>query len=92
MTLTYKPVLSAVRPSEIEFGVTTVYLRKDISEIKSDDDTVSWSYQEAALSLDEYKQYSNLAPRNIDDNQLIIMNAIADLYDEISKIQGGASS
>ena len=31
MELNYKQVTSMVKPSEIEFGVTTVYMRKDIS-------------------------------------------------------------
>lgn len=91
MKLNYKTSISAVKPSEIEFGSTTVYLRKDISEIKNDDTMVLWSYQEAALSLEEFKQYSSLAPQNLDNNQLVIMEAIADLYDKISSIQGGLS-
>lgn len=90
MNIVYKSVVSATKPSEIKFGLNTVYLRKDISEIKHDDETVLWSYQEAALTLDEYKEYSNLAQQNLDNNQLIIMDAIADIYEAIASLsQGG---
>lgn len=90
MELNYKPVTSMVKPSEIEFGVTTVYMRKDISsEEKSLDNgsTVTvWTYQEAQMSLKEFENYSKLAPHNLDNNQLLIMDAIADLYDAITNL------
>lgn len=86
MNIDYKTVVSTIKPSEIEFGLKTVYLRKDIVAANNDDGTTFWSYQEAALTLDEYKQYSGLASKNLDNNQLIIMDAIADLYEAIADL------
>ena len=49
------------------------------------------------MSPDEFVTYASLlSSKDIVDgvtvnNQLIIMDAIADLYDKISKIQGGVS-
>lgn len=95
MELVYKPVFSMVKPSEIEFGLTTVYLRKNITskeiENTSGDVIIQWSYQEAQMSKEEFEKYYNLAPQNIDNNQLIIMEAIADLYDAISNMSEGGT-
>lgn len=65
-----------------------------------------WTYQEATLSLDEFEEYSKVANAKTangvdqimvnqetgDTNQLIIMEAIADLYEAIANVnQGGLS-
>lgn len=95
MELNYRPSRSMVEPSEIEICKNTVYLRKDISRVvDSSENTVIWCYDEAVLTLDEFEEYSKImeAKKAINDNnQLIIMEAIADLYDKISSIQGGIS-
>lgn len=95
MNLNYKYTESTVKPSEIEVGKTTVYIRKDITQGDS-----LWTYQEAKMSLAEYDEFLKLSEiKNTEsivkiadgqdtgeDNQLIIMEAIADLYDRISNM------
>lgn len=66
-----------------------------------DDTTITiWSYQEAKMTHEEFAEYSNfIAAKNAanisniltgqengDNNQLIIMEAIADLYDAIASL------
>lgn len=97
MNLNYKYAESTVKPSEFEICKTTVYIRKDITLVGS-----FWTYQEATLSLDEYDVFKHSSEfkntesileiekrqNTVEDNQMIIMEAIADLYDKISNIQG----
>lgn len=107
----YRYSESTVRPSELELGKRTVFIRKDISEVERTDDegnTMSfWVYQEAKMSHTEFNEYSSFLSKknaikgvndsehisqlitgqeNGDNNQLIIMEAIADLYDVIASM------
>ena len=99
MELNYKYSESTVKPQEIEIGKTTVYFRKDIAteERTFDDYTQTfYVYQEAKIPLYEFRKKADNqaminAMRGADnkDNQLIIMEAIADLYDVIATLTGG---
>lgn len=109
MMLKYRYSESTVKPAEFEVTEKTVYIRKDIIENSYISDwgesIVYWTYQEAALTHQEFNEYSRLLmaenaikgvndSSNIiqimtgqeagDNNQLIIMEAIADLYEMIS--------
>lgn len=92
MDLTYRYAESTVRPETIQIDVDTVYLRKDISEIKRDDDQGNkisyWVYQEAVMTVKEFNQNANAilisGQKNGDDNLLAVMEAIADLYETIA--------
>lgn len=86
------------RPEPIEKFVSTVYIRKDISreERVIDDKTVTvYTYLEAAMSPADFKEYSDFIKTKkvlsgeADENQLIIMEAIADLYAIIENMQQG---
>lgn len=97
MKLDYKYAESMVEPSEIEFCKNTVYIRKNILQKKrthSDETITVWVYREAVLTREEFEEYSKLIETKKafnDENQIIIMEAIADLYDVISSIQGGTA-
>lgn len=101
MVLKYRYSESTVKPEPVEIGKTTVFMRTDIrKEIRTDEsgnEMVIWIYQEAKMTPDEFTAYANLlSSKDIvnsvnANNQLSIMEAIADLYDEISKIRGGQS-
>ncbi len=109
MEINYKYAESTVKPTALEVSVGTVYLRKDITSItrtsEQGGETTYWTYQEAALTPEEFNAYTNLVMAenaikgtndsdNIvqimagqetgDNNQLAIMEAIADLYDAIA--------
>ena len=92
MILNYKTVYSFTEPTLIEVTPYVVYIRKDISsEERTREDGIGYAvytYQEAALTPDEYEVYKTLQnsekSENVNDNQLIIMEAIADLYDMIA--------
>lgn len=102
MNLKYRYSESTVRPETVEVGKTTVFLRTNIKkEVRTDDSENSitfWTYQEAKLTPEEFTAYASLLnSKDIVDNvnlnnQLIIMNAIADLYDIIASMSGGATS
>ncbi len=85
----YKYSESRVKPTEIEVGKHSVALRRNITEeerTNTDGDKLTfWTYEEARMSYEEFAEYSNFmlvtGQKNGDDNQLIIMDAIADLYD-----------
>lgn len=93
MKLNYIYAESTVKPSEVELGKTTAYIRKDIKQVDS-----MWTYQEAKMPLDKFDEYSKIAAvtnaataakledgqENGDNNQLIIMEALADLYEMIA--------
>lgn len=101
MKLNFRHSESTVKPESVEISSTTVFLRKDIAKEKRTDElgksTIFWTYQEAKMTPDEFVAYAGLISAkdtvsNVTiDNQLAIMGAIADLYDEISKIRGGIS-
>ena len=99
MELIYKYAESTVKPVEVEMGKTTIYIRKDIIDEERTDDkgnkTTFWTYQEAKLTHEEFAEYSSFLRTTqilqiinkqevADDNQLIIMDAIADLYEMIT--------
>lgn len=109
MELNYRYAESTVKPAALEVTEGTVYLRKEIARItrssEQGDSTVYWTYQEAALTPQEFNDYTNLVmaenaikgtndsdnivklmagQENGDSNQLVIMEAIADLYDTIA--------
>lgn len=112
MELNYRYSESTVKPPALEITEGTIYIRKDFAEItrtfeQDGDPVLFYTYQEAALTPEEFNSYSNLLmadyaikgkddSANIarimagqtvgDDNQLIIMEAIADLYDAIAAI------
>ena len=102
MNLNYKLVESTVRPSPIEFYKNIVYLRKDITSREvpngENDTLILWTYQEAKMTPSEFNEYSKVlmvnnmsqlisGQENGDNNQLIIMEAIADLYDAIASMK-----
>ena len=92
MELIYRPSESTVRPTEIERTKHTVFLRRNIVEEErtdADGNVYSmWVYEEAKLSYEEFDKYSSLmiiaGQANGDNNQMIIMEALADLYDAIA--------
>lgn len=63
MELKYRYSESTVRPEAIQIDGDTVYLRKDISELKREDDqgnkTTYWTYQEATMTVAEFNQHAN---------------------------------
>lgn len=104
MELKYYSACSTAKPDIVQFEKTTVYLHKDFSEEVVKDSNgnkvySNWTYQEAALSYDEFEKYSASMisqlvtnQENGDNNQLIIMEAIADLYDVIANMTSGGVS
>ncbi len=90
----YRCSESTIRPQQVEVAGETVYIRKDITESKREDmdgGTVSyWTYQEAALSKEEFNQNANAllmsGQKNGDGDRLAIMEAIADLYDVLAML------
>lgn len=96
MNINYRHSESTVKPEAVEIGKTTVFLRSDITkEIRTDDlgnEITFWTYQEAKMTPEEFTAYASLLnSKDIVDNvnlnnQMIIMEAIADLYDKISNM------
>lgn len=87
MELVYRSVESTEKPLSVEFNFNNVYLRKDIIE---NQETGLWNYQEAKLTREKFDTYINeIAAINTlngvdnSNNQLVIMEAIADLYEMI---------
>ena len=83
MELNYVKSQSTVKPLEIEFCKKSVYLRQNIVS-----DGEFWNYEEVCLTPEEFNEYvgqvkaiNAIKGVNSDTNQLIIMEAIADLYD-----------
>lgn len=64
MELNYKYAESTVQPTALEVTIGTVYLRKDITSItrtsEQGDKTTYWTYKEAALTPQEFNEYTNL--------------------------------
>lgn len=96
MELQYTHAESTVKPQSLEMGVTTVYLRKDIREVKRKNEQdgsmqTYWSYDEAQMSTEEFNANANAIlvdeQKASTDSQLTIMEAIADLYDVIAMMQ-----
>ena len=102
MNLEYRYSESTVKPEEIEACKTTVFFRKDIhTEERTFGDYTQtfYVYQEAKMPLEEFKKLADAqasinaikAPEDAktnDNNQLAIMEAIADLY---TLVLGGGS-
>lgn len=96
MELIYYKSHSMVKPAELEKAKHTVFIRKNFVE-----EETGWSYDEAKLSHEDFDKYCKLksledssnisslvgGQENGDNNQLIIMEAIADLYDMIASMQ-----
>lgn len=83
MELKFYKSYSTVKPVELEKAKHTVYIRKNFVETES-----GWSYDEAEVSHEEFDAYCKL--KSFDDgDQLIIMEAIADLYEMITNLQIG---
>lgn len=93
MEIKYRSVESTIRPLSFEIAGDMVYLRKDISEVKRtmDDQTITyWTYQEAILTNKDFNNYANAmlvsGQLNGNESQLVIMDAIADLYDIVASM------
>ena len=94
MEPTYRYSESTVRPEQVQISGDTLYLRKDIKESKHEDmdgGTVRyWTYQEAAMSTEEFNRNSSalLLKRqlNSDGDMLAIMEAMADMYDVLAML------
>lgn len=109
MELNYRYAESTVKPAVLEVTEGTVYLRKEITSITRSSEQgngiLYWAYREAALTPQEFNDYTNLVmaenaikgtndsdnivklmtgQENGDNNHLVIMEAIADLYDTIA--------
>ena len=99
MELNYRYSESTVRPVEVEKSKHTVFLRRNIVEEDRTDSrgntTTFYVYEEAKLSHEEFDKYASIAVlQNLsnlasgqaigDNNQLIIMEALADLYEAIA--------
>ena len=106
MVLVYETVYSTTEPKPVEIGKTTVYFRKDITSVDRmsplDEPYKEYTYQEASMSLEEYEKYSKehgtssltqlVSGQKVgDDNQLTIMEAIADLYEVIANLKQGGT-
>lgn len=97
MQITWKQVTGyqTERPEELDTtsSPSTVYLRKNIKQIEIGEEKVSaWSYEEARLNLKEYAQYqeelesmTTAGYKAQEENQMIIMNALADIYAKIGE-------
>lgn len=94
MEPTYRYSESTIRPEQVQISGDTVYLRKDIKESKREDidgGTVSyWTYQEAALSTEEFNKNASAllmaGQMNGDGDRLAIMEAMADMYDVLAML------
>lgn len=53
----WKNVTGYSKPLEVEVGKTTVYLRKNITEVKDADDNDCFTYDECQMSLTDYEHY-----------------------------------
>lgn len=70
-----------------------VYVRKDIrQETRTEDtgETIMYTYQEALMTSREYESYSGerAEKTGTNDNQTIIMSALADIVDMLMEMQG----
>lgn len=87
----YKYSESRIKPTEIEIGKDSVALRRNITEeerTNTDGDKLTfWVYEEARMSFEEFAEYSNYIiiadQKNSKDNQLVLMEAIVDLYEMV---------
>lgn len=89
----------AEKPAEIDTKSSpyVVYLRRNISqeEKESGDQTIKvWEYEEARLTLAEYAEYqkelaacNSLSQKELVENNLILMSALADTFEQQLSIQ-----
>ena len=92
MQIQYVYAESTVRPQNVEVGVGTVYLRKDIIlETRIDEQNNKlhyWTYQEATLTTEEFNNNASAIllsdQKDGADSQMVLMEAIADLYDVLA--------
>ena len=79
----YKPSESTIKPEAIQMDGDTVYLRNNIAEIIREDDqgnkTSYWSYQEAALTQDEFNIYASLIASKNAINSVGVPNSVSQL-------------
>lgn len=101
MQIAWKEVVGTQpeRPKEIDTASSpfTVYLRKGITqqEQESGDATIKvWKYQEAQLTLAEYaeyqremEEYNSIANKELRESNLILMEALADSFDQQLALQ-----
>lgn len=63
MELQYVYSESTVKPAAIEVGVSSVYLRKDITEevrtVMNDEKVTYYTFQEAVMTIEEFNTYAN---------------------------------
>ncbi len=92
MNLVYKTSESTTKPDVVHKEAKTVYLRKNITEAtrttEDGEKTKYYTYQEAKLTPAEFDDYSAAliisAQQSSDDSQLILMDALASLYEMIA--------
>ena len=71
-----------------------VYVRKDIRQVtrteNTGEETIMYTYQEALMTSREYENYSGerAEKTGTNDNQTIIMSALADIVDMLMEMQG----
>ncbi|MDO4292152.1 MAG: hypothetical protein Q4C65_02865 [Eubacteriales bacterium] len=91
----------AEKPKEIDTTASPfcVYLRKNIQQEtkeQQDGDSITvWTYEEAALTLKEYAQYqkeladcNSLSQQELVENNLVVMGAIADSFEQQITAEG----
>jgi hypothetical protein len=97
MKLLYRYAESANRPESVDIYDNSVYLRKNFQEgtrRDHDDKLVSfWFYEETVLNKEDFDKYmtflsakNSIEASEYSSNQLVIMSAIADLYEVVSKL------
>ena len=78
---------------DMESSPTTVYLRRNISAgTRTDDEGNSidiWTYDEATMTYEEFQRYSAEAIFQIQEDNLSMMAAQAEIYEAIQEIAGG---
>lgn len=88
----YKKVTGNNKPSILELNDYTnmVYVRKDVEKIYWTDtfgnQVSQWTWLEAKIPLDEFEKYAKLLifenSSSMIDNQIVMMEAIADIWEE----------
>ncbi len=96
MKLKYRYSESTIKPEILQMNRdNTVYVRKDIApEVRSCNENnkiTYWTYQEALLTREEFHLYAAENSKQIitnqensDYNQMVIMEAIAEIYEIIT--------
>lgn len=82
---------SLVKPTELEIGKRSVVIRRNIVEEErmdiNNEPVTYWVYEEARMSFEDFAEYSNYIiiadQKNSKDNQLVLMEAIVDLYEMV---------